>query len=108
LPKFLIRLRKWAETKGVEFCYNTSFQDFIFDEKKCIVGAVVKHNDKDVEIRTRLVVDCSGIPSVARRKLPNECTVENFEISPRDMFYVILRYVILDNPEKDKIDHTIS
>jgi flavin-dependent dehydrogenase len=100
LPPFIKRLRAWCETAGVEFFYDTSFQEFILEEKS-VVGAVLKREGKEIKIKSRLVADCSGIASVARKTLPNPTTVENFDISSREMMYVLLQYVKLENPEKD-------
>jgi electron-transferring-flavoprotein dehydrogenase len=97
LPPFLKRMRVWAESAGAEFYFSTPFVDFIYDGDK-IVGAEVESDGTPVKISARLVVDCSGIPSVARRKL-RKGKVETFEISPRDKFYVIIRYVNLKDPK---------
>ncbi|MDR1940101.1 MAG: hypothetical protein LBQ40_04825 [Clostridiales bacterium] len=99
LPPFLKRLRKWAEGYGVEFYYNAAFKDFTYASDGKINGAVIDRGGEKTEISARLVADCSGIPSVARRKLKDGCKVENFEISDRDKFYVVLRYVKLKNPD---------
>jgi 2-polyprenyl-6-methoxyphenol hydroxylase-like FAD-dependent oxidoreductase len=88
--------------------YDASFEDFIYDNKKRIIGANVKHGNELLQINARLVADCSGIPSVARTKLHNKCKVENFVISSRDMFYVILRYVTLKHPDTDAVKMTTS
>ncbi|MDR0751465.1 MAG: NAD(P)/FAD-dependent oxidoreductase [Christensenellaceae bacterium] len=97
LPPFLKRMRIWAEDAGAEFYFSTPFVDFVYDSNK-IVGAIVESDGTKIEINTRLVVDCSGIPSVARRKL-KKGKVETFEISPRDKFYVIIRYVNMKDPK---------
>lgn len=107
-PSFLIRLKNWAEKSGVEYSFKTEFKDLIFDENQRISGAKVNRKGEEIEISSRLVVDCSGIPSVVRRKLPNAYGVETFEIDEKDKFYVILRYVTLKNPEKDKVTHSIG
>ena len=103
LPPFLKRMRKWAEAEGVEFVYETSFYDFICDSQGRTVGAKLLNEGRLSAVRARLVADCSGIPSVARRKLIGETKVERFEIGPRDKFYVLLRYVKLKNPERDRV-----
>jgi flavin-dependent dehydrogenase len=40
---------------------------------------------------------------VLRTSLPETYGVENFVTGPRDQFYVVLHYVNLKNPEKDKV-----
>ncbi|MDR2046957.1 MAG: NAD(P)/FAD-dependent oxidoreductase [Clostridiales bacterium] len=99
LPPYLKRLRGWAEGFGAEFFYDASFTDFIYDENGRVSGAKIRTGGEIRMISARLVADCSGIPSVARRKLKDGGTVENFEIGPRDKFYVILRYVKFKKPE---------
>jgi flavin-dependent dehydrogenase len=99
LPKFIQRIITWAEGFGVEFAYETAFKDFVFDEKGRINGAVVLNDGALISITARLVADCSGIPSVARRKLPATSPVENFEIGPNDKFYVTINYVKIKNRE---------
>ncbi|MDR1733616.1 MAG: NAD(P)/FAD-dependent oxidoreductase [Oscillospiraceae bacterium] len=98
---FLKRLRAWAGESGVEFCFAQRFTDFLRDGQGRICGAVFTDaQGQQAEITGRLVADCSGIPSAARRKMVNS-RVETFEITPRDMFYVILHYVKFKDPEKD-------
>ncbi|MDR3215805.1 MAG: FAD-binding protein [Clostridiaceae bacterium] len=103
LPPFLRRMRKWAKDSGVEFLYEAAFQNFIYGDDGRINGAEVLIDGEVVKIGARLVADCSGIPAVARRKLKKGVKVEDFEVSPRDKFYVVLRYVRLKNPERDKV-----
>lgn len=100
---FLKRCRAWAAEVGVEFYFDAAFRDFTYDAEGRISGAALDiagepaGSPEPVEIASRLVADCSGIPSVARRKLRGS-RVETFEITPRDMFYVILHYVKLKYP----------
>ena len=102
LPAFLVRMRKWcAETGKVTFSYETAFEGFIY-ENNVINGAKVRSAEGISEVRARLVVDVSGIPSVGRRSLRKPTEVEDFEIGPRDMMYVVLRYAKLLCPERDE------
>lgn len=105
LPLFLKRLTSWAESFGAEYEFGAEFSDFVYDEKGKICGAEILKEGKKITVRSRLVVDCSGIGAYARTKLPEGYGVENFKVSPSEMFYVVLRYAVLDNPEKDKV-HT--
>jgi len=89
---YTLRLNQWAIDAGAEFHYGALFLNFVYENGK-IVGARIAENGEEKEIRASLVADCSGIPSVARTKLPDNYGVENFVIGPKDMFYVILRYV---------------
>lgn len=102
LPPFLKRLRKWCRDEAdVTFMDRTEFTDFLYDENGKIHGAVVSQDGTSKELTARLVADCSGIPAVARRKLRKPTTVPDFTVSPREMMYVLLEYVKLDNPERD-------
>lgn len=98
MPEYIALMNRWAEEKGAEFEYSASFEDFVYEEGK-ISGIRYMVENEIKTISARVVVDCSGTTSVARRKLPKDYGVETFEISDEDKFYVILRYVILKNQE---------
>ena len=105
--RYILRLNDNAVKSGAELIYGASFTGFVFDEQGRISGVKYKTADGEHEALASIVADCSGIPSVARRALPDGLNAENFEISPRDMFYVILYYVRY--PEgHEKIIHTDS
>lgn len=99
LHEYTLRMNRWAEEAGAEIIYDAHFKSLCFDEDGKVCGAVYTHRGEEVEVRARLVADCSGIPSVARCTLPEDSLVENFAISPEEMFYVTLRYV---NYEKEE------
>jgi flavin-dependent dehydrogenase len=103
LPLFIKRLRKTALTNGVTFRFGVSYDHLLYDEQKRIKGIATKGGE---EILARLVVDASGIPSVVRRSINNPF-IEDFEIGPRDKFYVLLKYVELLDP-KDKVELSTS
>ena len=107
LPLYIQRLTDWAESYGAEFMYETSFEDLIIDENGAVKGAKLNQNGKSVEIESKLVADCSGIPSVARRKLPENSVCENFAIEDEEKFYVTVNYIRFKN-KNIKIKHTIS
>jgi flavin-dependent dehydrogenase len=107
-PAFLKRLRKWAHEVNVETEYGVEFTDFTYDDKKRINGFKCIKDGVERSVSARLVVDSSGIPSVARRKLPDDCKVENFEIGPKDQFYLHIRYVKLKNPEADRVERATT
>ena len=96
---YTLRMNRWAKEAGAQIEYGATFQKLLYGKGGEVVGAVYEKNGQLHEVHAKLVADCSGIPSVARRSLPDDCVVENFEISPRDMFYVILRYVTYSNPK---------
>ncbi len=104
---YILRLNDDAKAAGSEIIYSATFEDFIFDEKERICG--VKYTDENGEqtAKGKIVADCTGIASAARTKLPYGYGVENFEITPRNMFYVLLYYV--KYPENhEKVIHTDS
>lgn len=91
LPLFIKKLRKVAISNGVEFLFNEAFESLIYRENGWIDGIKTKSG---LEIKARLVVDASGIPSVVRTSM-NDPYIENFVIGPKDKFYVLLKYVDL-------------
>ncbi len=96
MPRYIARLNHWAEEAGATFVYGAAFVAFLIEDTR-IAGIVYEQGGNQREARAKLVVDCSGIPSVARRSLPDGYGVENFEISDAEKFYVILRYVVYHN-----------
>ena len=94
MPAYIARLNRWAEEGGAEIVYGAEFTGFLYEDG-CIAGVRYTADGSEHHAAARIVADCSGIPSVARRALPDGYGVENFEITPSDMFYVILRYVKL-------------
>lgn len=103
LPLFIKRLRKTALANGVTFRFGVSYDHLLYDEQKRIKGIATKGGE---EILARLVVDASGIPSVVRRSI-SDPFIEDFEIGPRDKFYVLLKYVELSDA-KDKVELSTS
>ncbi len=91
--EYILMMNRLAEEAGAEIIYGAPFTDFIKDGEK-IIG--VKYNTADGEktAYALLVADASGIPSVARTKLPDTSTVENFKLTPTDIFYVVLYYAV--------------
>ncbi len=102
LERFNHHLHSWSKRFGVQYEFSTEFKEFIFNEDNKICGVKIKNAEGEEEIYCRLVVDCSGIKAPVRCALPDGYGIENTPLSPRDMFYVILRYVKLANPIKDK------
>lgn len=96
LPLFIKKLRKMAINNGVEFRFNEEFDSLCYDENGRIRGIRTKSG---LEIKSKLVVDASGIPSVVRTSI-NDPYIENFKIGNKDKFYVLLKYVELLNGEK--------
>jgi flavin-dependent dehydrogenase len=103
LPLFIKRLREKAIQAGVAFQFETRYDHLLYDDQKRINGLLTSHGE---EIQARLVVDASGIPSVVRRSIVDPF-IENFEIGPKDKFYVLLKYVrLLDT--RDKVELSTS
>ena len=101
LPLFIKRLRQTALDAGVHFRFSTAFRELYYEEGR-ICG--IRTIDGE-EIRSRLVVDASGISAVVRRSV-NDPFIENFETGPRDKFYVLLKYVKLKDPNLTVVDST--
>ncbi|MBR6570535.1 MAG: hypothetical protein IKK75_08790 [Clostridia bacterium] len=97
LHGYTLRLNRWAQDAGAEIEYEAAFDHLLFDAEGHVCGAAYIQSGETIEVHASLVADCSGIPSVARRALPDDCLVENFAIAPDEMFYVILRYVDYPN-----------
>lgn len=108
MHEFVERLISWAQAYGAEYSFCTEFQDFTYDDGGRISGVTVLKDGKTLNIGARLVADCSGIPAAGRTKLRDGCGVENFVLSPKDQFYVVLRYVRLRHPERDKVTTTTN
>lgn len=102
LPLFIKRLRKKAIEYGVVFRFEQCFESLIYNKEGKINGIKTKQG---LEIEARLVVDASGIPSVVRRQIVDPY-MENFEIGPRDKFYVLLKYVKLKDENIKVVDST--
>ena len=101
LPLFLQRLFKLAESDGVRFEFKSDFSELQFEDGK-IIGALVKKGDEQVEYKSKLVVDSSGINSRVRTSLPLDYGVENFPIEPDEKFYVVLRYITWEDQQKPR------
>ena len=99
LPEFIQRLITLTELDRVDFEYNCTFKDFIFDNDK-IVGVIAEKAGKKIKYKARIVIDASGTSSAVRTKLPTEYGVEKFKLDPDDVLYVILRYIKWINPKE--------
>lgn len=90
-----------AKKNGAEIIYGASFKDLIFDDRKRIIGAKYETAGGEKEAYARIVSDCSGIPSVARTRLPDTSVVGNFKLTPKDILYVVLYYAEYVDKELD-------
>ena len=102
LPLFIKRLRKKACGVGVDFIFNEKFKELLYKDNK-ISGLVT---ESGLIVNAKLVVDASGIPSVVRKQI-NSPFMETFTIGPKDMFYVLLKYVKLAD-KNNKIELSTS
>ncbi len=98
--EYILYMAQKAKKSGAEIIYGAKFTDLIFKNGK-VCGAKYETENGEQETYAQVVADCSGIPSVARRKLPDISSVGNFELTPRDIFYVVLYYV-------DYIDRSVD
>lgn len=98
MHEYIVKMNRWAQKAGAEFEYGAAFEDLLFEDGK-ISGVTYRSGGEEKRLAARLVVDCSGIPSVARRKLPEGYGVENFALTAADIFHVTLWYVKLEDPK---------
>lgn len=90
---YIVRMNEWAEESGAQIVYEASFVECVYDESGKICGVTYEKNGEKITVGCRLVADCSGIPAVVRRSLPDGYGIEKFELTPEDILYVTLRYV---------------
>lgn len=90
---YIVYMNDWAAEAGAEILYKTAFAGLLYDENGKINGVEYEKYGEKTAVNCRLVADCSGIPAVVRRSLPDDYGVEKFELTPDDMFYVVLRYI---------------
>lgn len=88
---YIMAMAERAKKVGAEIIYGASFADFIYENEK-IAGAKYNTADGECETYARIVADCSGIPAVARTKLPDSSVVGNFKLTNKDILYVVLYY----------------
>ena len=88
---YIMAMADRAKKGGAEIIYGASFSDFIYEDGK-IIGAKYSTADGEKEAFARIVADCSGIPAVARTKLPDTSVVGNFKLTNKDILYVVLYY----------------
>ncbi len=99
MREYTLLLLHRAEEAGAEIRCGCEFLDFTYDAAGKISGVKVVENGAETEIPARMVADCSGMAAVGRTKLPADYGVETDKLTDEDMFYVILRYVKLRQPE---------
>ncbi len=97
---YIMAMAERAKENGAEIIYGASFSDFIYENNK-IVGANYNTADGEKVAYARIVADCSGIPAVARTKLPDTSVVGNFKLTPKDILYVVLYYAEYLNKDFD-------
>ncbi len=90
---YIMLMAHKAQVAGADFLYGASFNDFLYDDNGKICGITYMHDGNMIDVSAKIVADCSGIPSVARTKLPSDSVVENFELTTMDILYVVLYYV---------------
>ncbi len=102
--EFIMKMNRQAEAAGAKIIYGAAFSDFLKDEKGKIIGAKYITADGEQQAQAQLVADCTGIPSAARTKLPDNAYVENFPLTPEDIFYVVLYYAKYVDQKVDPLD----
>lgn len=102
MHEYVLKMNRWAKQAGAEYMYGAKFTSPIFENGR-IAGVKCLKDGEEQEIYAKVIVDCSGMGGVVRTSLPTGYGVENFTLGGNDMFYVILRYVSLEN-EKDYLN----
>ena len=100
---YTLLLDELAEKAGAEIRYGARFSDFLFDDGGKICGVKAEEDGLETAYGARIVADCSGMAVAGRTKLPADYGVETAKLTDEDMFYVVLRYVTLNDP-KDYLD----
>lgn len=90
---YIVLMNDWAAEAGAQIVYNAAYDSLVYDENGKINGITYTKDGEKITVSCRLVADCSGIPAVVRRSLPDNYGVEKFELTPDDILYVVLRYV---------------
>lgn len=101
---YIMLMAQQAKNAGAEFVYGASFTGFLYDENDKICGVKYKTKKSTRKVYCKLVADCSGIPSVARRKLPVSSAVENAPLTNKDILYVVLYYVTYNDKSINPAD----
>lgn len=101
---YIMYMAQQSQNAGAEFIYGASFVDFVYDKENKICGAKYKTSDGTKKVNCKLVADCSGIPSVARTKLPSSSVVENAPLTNKDILYVVLYYVTYNDKSINPTD----
>ncbi len=103
--EYIIKMQDSAKAAGAEVLTGAAFSDFIKDESGKTAGVKYITSEGEIEAYAKLVADCSGIPSVARTKLPSTSTVENFRLSNKDLFHVVLYYIVYKDENVNPNDY---
>lgn len=90
---YIMLMAERAKQSGAEIIYGASFKDLIFDDKGRVIGAKYVTESGEQEAFARIVADCSGIPAVARMKLPSTSVVNTDKTTERDILFVVLYYI---------------
>ena len=98
---YILRMNEYARRAGAEIVYGAAFSDFLYDEKGRIIGAEYTTQEGKQQVHARIVADCTGIPSAARTKLPSSSVVENYPLTNKDIFFVVLYYVVYEDKALD-------
>lgn len=90
---YIMHQAELAKQKGAEFIYGAPLTDLIFDDKGAVIGGKYKTDAGEQEVYAKIVADCSGIPSAARKRLPDTSCVDNLMLTPKNILYVVLYYI---------------
>ena len=106
--EYILFMHEKAKKAGAKIVCGAEFTELVFDENGKVKGAKYKTSKGEKEVEAKLVADCTGIPALARRQLPDPSTVENFKLTNRDVFFVVLYYVKYLDEKVRARDHDAS
>lgn len=102
--EYIMKMNSQAQDAGAKIIYGAAFEDFLKDDSGKICGAKYIKDGTEYTVQGKIVADCTGIPSAARKKLPDNAYVENFMLKPEDIFYVVLYYAKYTDQSVNPLD----
>ncbi|NVM46033.1 MAG: FAD-dependent monooxygenase [Candidatus Lokiarchaeota archaeon] len=98
LTPFLNRMYKVLETDGVKLEFSCHFKKLLYQEGR-IIGISAEKDGIERDYFARVVIDASGKIAALRTALPESYGVENFNLGPHDVMYVLLQYIKWTDPQ---------
>ncbi len=103
--EYIVKMQDLAQDAGAQILTGAVFHDLIRNDDGKIIGIKYTQGAEKKEAYAKIVADCSGIPSVVRTKLDKTASVENFPLTNRDLFFVVLYYIKYKDPNVNPNDY---